>query len=694
MNSKIIRTICFECHSRCGVLLEVKEGKLVGIKGDKEHPISHGYLCPKGRACMEIIYHPERITKPLIRSGTKGKGQFEAVSWDRALDVIAERLLDYREKWGAESVVIGTGTTRGMGPWINRFLTFFGSPNYMAPVNMSGGPLELGNIATCGFTSIPDFASSKCIVLWAHNPPQSWPGLFMQDIKRGLKAGAKLIVVDPRGIPLALKADHWLPIRPGTDTALALGFIHFIIKNELYDKEFVEKWTSGFDRLAEHVASFTPEKCAEITWLSTDAIESAALTYAHTKPACIGGGIGGLCQSVNAFDIWRSLTILTAITGNLEVPGGSLKYTPPTGSRSHYGDDFSAYRNLPEEKAKKTLNLPQYPLLAPIPIFPEAAWKAILEHKPYPVKAIGLFANNPMCSYANSQYVKKALTALDFLFTADYFHTPTTELADVILPPAHWTERDDVEDLVMKGYVFCQPKAVEPVPECRSEKQIFIDLAQKMGLEGYWKTVEESLDYRLEPVGMTFEEFKKVGQIANPVVYKSYEKNNGFETPSGKVELYADYLEDMGIAPLPNFREPPESPVSRPDLWQEYPLVLTTGGRNLVYYHSAHRNIHSLRKRSPDPELEIHPETAAALGIEDGEWVYLATPRGRIEIKARFFEHIHRKVVHAPHGYWYGVENGWERVNINMVTDNQPPTCPVTASVPVRGLLCRVEKQK
>jgi len=428
--------------------------------------------------------------------------------------------------------------------------------------------------------------------------------------------------------------------------------------------------------------------------LSTDAIESAALTYAHTKPACIGGGIGGLCQSVNAFDIWRSLTILTAITGNLEVPGGSLKYTPPTGSRSHYGDDFSAYRNLPEEKAKKTLNLPQYPLLAPIPIFPEAAWKAILEHKPYPVKAIGLFANNPMCSYANSQYVKKALTALDFLFTADYFHTPTTELADVILPPAHWTERDDVEDLVMKGYVFCQPKAVEPVPECRSEKQIFIDLAQKMGLEGYWKTVEESLDYRLEPVGMTFEEFKKVGQIANPVVYKSYEKNNGFETPSGKVELYADYLEDMGIAPLPNFREPPESPVSRPDLWQEYPLVLTTGGRNLVYYHSAHRNIHSLRKRSPDPELEIHPETAAALGIEDGEWVYLATPRGRIEIKARFFEHIHRKVVHAPHGYWYGVENGWERVNINMVTDNQPPTCPVTASVPVRGLLCRVEKQK
>jgi len=692
MSLKIIRSICFECHSRCGVLLEVKEGKLVGIKGDKEHPISHGYLCSKGRACMEIIYHPERITKPLIRTGVKRKGQFEASSWDQALDVIAGRLLDYREKWGAESVVIGTGTTRGMGPWINRFLTLFGSPNYMAPANMSGGPLEVGSIATCGFPIMPDFASSKCIVLWAHNPPQSWPGLFMHDIKQGLKAGAKLIVVDPRGTPLARKADHWLPIRPGTDTALLLCFINIIIKNELYDEEFVRKWTSGFNRLAEHVASFTPEKCAEITWLSADAIESAAFTYARTKPACISGGPAGVCQAVTAFDISRSITILSAITGNLEVPGGSLKYIPPTGNRSHYGEDFCAYRNLPEEQAKKKLNL-DYPLLGPVPIPPETAWKAILEQKPYAVKAIGLFANNPMCAYANSQHVKKALTALDFLFMADYFHTPTTELADVILPPAHWTERDDVEDFIMKGYLFYQPKAVEPVPECRSERQIFIDLAQKIGLEGYWKTLEEAFDYRLEPVGMTFEEFKKVGQIANPVVYKSYEKNNRFETPSGKVELYANYLEDMGIEPLPNFREPPESPVSRPDLWQEYPLVLTTGGRNLVYYHSAHRNIPSLRKHSPDPEIEIHPETAAQLGIEDGEWVYLVSPRGRIEIKVRLFKHIHPKVVHAPHGYWYGVENGWKRVNINMITDNQP-ICPVTASVPVRGLLCRVEKRK
>ncbi len=693
MSTKTIKTICFDCHSRCGVLVEVKDGKIVGIKGDKDHPLSHGYICPKGQACMEIIYHPERLTKPLKRVGSKGSGQFEEVSWDEALDTIAKRLLDYREQYGGESVVIGMGTTRGMPPWINRFLEIFGSPNWMAPGHMSGGPLAVGSVVTCGFPLMdPDYGSSKCIVLWAHNPEASWPGIYLYFLRKGLKAGAKLIVVDPRGTRIARKANHWLPVKPGTDVALALCFMHVIIENELYDKEFVEKWTDGFDQLRDHVASFTPDRCAEITWISADEIEAAALTFARNKPASIGPGIAGVCQSNDAFDLARSLTILSAITGNLEVPGGNIFHVPPTGDRNCYGSDFDAYNRLPKRKSKKKLGMKQYPLLGTLPIAPELVWDAILEEKPYPVKAIGLFANNPMCAYANSQHVKKALTALDFLFVVDYFHTPTTKMADIVLPAAHWTERDDVEDLLMKNHVFCQPKSVEPVPECRCEKQIFIDLAKKMGLEGYWNTVEESLDYRLEPIGMTYKEFKKVGQFSTPVMYKSYEKRNRFNTPSGKVGLYAKYLEAIGIAPLPHFKEPPESPVSRPDLWKEYPLVLTTGGRNIVYYHSAHRNIPSLRKHAPDPELQIHPKTANELGIEDGEWVYLATPRGRIEIKIKFFEHIHPKVVHSMHGYWYGVEDGWKRVNVNQITDNQHPDV-VTASVSVKGLLCRVEKR-
>jgi thiosulfate reductase/polysulfide reductase chain A len=694
MSPEKVRSICFECHSRCGVILEVKEGRLTRVKGDPDHPHSHGYTCPKGRAAAEIIYHPDRITKPLIKVGGKKSTRFEETSWDRALDIISESLLMNREKWGAESVVIGTGTTRGTAPYINRFLTLFGSPNFMAPSNMSGGPIVLGSAATCGFSLVdPDYANSRCILLWAHNPESSWPGLYMYDIRQGLKTGAKLIVIDPRGTRLAKKADFWLQIRPGTDVALVLCFINIIIENNLYDKEFVDNWTTGFDKLREHVSSFTPKRCAEITWLSAHDIEEAALAFGSTKPACIGPGMAGVCQANDAFDLTRALTILSAITGNLECKGGNLNCIPPTRKRSCYGPEYSAFDNLPKEQARKKLGLDQLPLigLIPIPSPPQVVWPAIENHSPYPVKAVGLFANNSVCAYPNSARVSKALGSLDFLFAVDYFHTPTTALADVILPPAHWVERDEIEDLLMKNHVFCQAKAVDPVPECRDEKQILVDLANKMGLTGYWNSVQETLDYRLEPVGMTFEEFKKAGKVANPITYKGYEKYGKFRTPSGKVELYAEYLTMMGISPLPNFSEPDEGPVSSPELFEEYPLILTTGGRNIVYYHSSHRNIPSLRKRSPDPQLQIHPLTAQDLDIDDGEWVYVVTPRGRVKIRACYFEDIHPGVVHSPHGYWYGIEDGWKRLNINLIT-NDEPLCPVTGSVPIKSLLCRIEK--
>jgi thiosulfate reductase / polysulfide reductase chain A len=695
MSRASVRSICFECHSRCGVILEVEDGKLLRVKGDHDHPHSHGYTCPKGRAAAEMIYHPDRITSPLVKTGGKESTRFEKTTWDRALGIIAERLLDAKEKWGAESVVFGTGTTRGMAPYLNRFLALFGSPNFMAPSNMSGGPIVLGSGATCGFGLVdPDYAESGAILLWAHNPESSWPGLYLYDINEGLKKGAKLIVVDPRGTRFARKADCWLRIRPGTDVALALCFINVIIRNDLYDHEFVEKWTAGFDRLKEHVSEWTPERCAGITWVPAGLIEEAAILFARTKPASIGPGMGGVCQANDAFDLTRALTILSAITGNLDVKGGNLNCVPPTKKRSCYGPDFSAFENLPKEQGDKKLGLKQFPLFRfiPIPSPPQVVWPAIEKGEPYPVKAAGLWANNSVCAYPNSARVRSALSSLDFLFAVDYYHTPTTELADVILPPAHWSERDEIEDLLMKNHVFAQVKALDPVPECRDEKQILVDLARVMGLDGYWKSVGEMLDYRMEPVGITFEELKEKGFFATPLVYRGYEKFGKFRTPTGKVELYAEYLTMMGIPPLPGFREPDESPVSTPGLLEEFPLILTTGGRNIIYYHSSHRNIPSLKKRSPDPELQIHPDTAKSLGIEDGEWVNLSSPRGTVEIRARFSDDLHPKVVHSPHGYWYGVEDGWKRVNINMLTADEP-LCPVTGSVPIKALLCRVEKR-
>lgn len=703
MSTTIVKSSCFEagCHSRCGVLLEVKDGKIISIKGDKDHPLSQGFMCNKGRAFREVVDHPERITRPMLRVGEKRSGRFEPVSWDKALDTIAENLLDLREKYGAETFVIGAGTVRGNHCHINRFLQLYGSPNFMSPINMSGGPVIMASAVISGMGILgPDIANTKCIVLWGHNPEHSFPGLYNVAVKKALKDGAKMIVIDPRGIRPALKADHWLQLRPGTDAALALGMVNYVIENDLYDKEFVENYTIGFNRLKEHVKTFTLDRCAEITGVPAEEIKAATITLAKAESAALAPGMASMCQQSNAFQIGRAMTCLAAITGNLDIPGGTANWQFPHGDRHLLGAHYDVCMNLPKEQADKQLARLTFPLwnFMPLPMPCETVWPAMIEGKPYPVKAAGFFASNAMCSYGNSKMVKEALSCLDFMFCVDFFHTPTTLLADVILPAAHWTERDDIEDCIMQNRVFACPKAVEPVGECWNEKQMFSELAKKMGLEGFWKTVDESLDDRLETAGLTYAELKEKQWHGVPMVYKSYEKD-GFVTGSKKVELYSELCESMGYSGLPVFEESFESPVSTPELLEEYPLILTTGGRNIFNYHSSLRNIPSLRKLAPDPELQINPETARSLNIEDGEWVNVITPRGRVEQKARYFEHIKPSVVHVPHGYWYGktdspddIENGWENHNINQVTDNQH-LCPATASVPTKAALCRVEKQ-
>jgi anaerobic selenocysteine-containing dehydrogenase len=702
MGSKIVKSSCFEagCHSRCGVLLEVKDGKIVSITGNKEHPLSQGYMCPKGRAFREVVDHPERISRPLIRVGEKGSGRFEPISWDQAIETIADRLLEIRKKYGAEALVFGAGTVRGNHTHINRFLALYGSPNFMSPINMSGGPVIMASAVISGMGILgPDIANTKCITLWGHNPEHSFPGLYGLAVKKAIQNGAKLIVIDPRGTRIARRADHWLQIRPGTDAALALCMINVVIENDLYDKHFVENWTVGFDRLKDHVKDFTLDRCANITGIPARDIESASITFARAESAALAPGMASMCQQSNAFQIGRAMTCLAAITGNLDIPGGTANWQFPHGDRHLLGPHYDVCLNLPKEQAAKQLARLQFPLWnsIPLPMPCETVWPAMIAGKPYPVKAAGLFASNAMCSYGNSKMVKAALQNLDFLFCVDFFHTPTTLLADVILPPAHWTERDDIEDCIMQNHVFACPKAVEPVGECRNEKQMFSDLAKKMGLEGFWKTVKESLDHRLEPAGITYTELKEMSWHCVPMVYKNYEKN-GFLTGSKKVELYSELCERMGYSGLPVFEESFESPLSTPELTTEYPLILTTGGRNIFNYHSSLRNIPSLRKLAPDPELQINPETANDLNIGDGEWVNVITRRGKVEQRARYFEHIHPNVVHVPHGYWYGendspaeIEDGWNRRNINQLTDNEH-LCPATASVPTKAMLCRVEK--
>lgn len=556
-------------------------------------------------------------------------------------------------------------------------------------------PCHSGSVHTCGFTILgdPDYGNSKCVVIWGKDVEASYRGTFYLSIQKALKQGAKLIVIDPRKIGLAKKADVWLQVRPGTDCALALGMINVIIKEKLFDNEFVEKWTVGFDRLARHVEDYSPEKVAKITWVSADKIIEAGRMIAKFSPTAIGAGTGGLDQNTNSFQTGRAMAILASITGNLDIPGGNIDHVLILKDKSTMASIYDApYRRLKPEQIQKRLSYGKIIKNDGIMLsHPTLVWRAINEGKPYPIKAMLGVGQNPVVARENSKMIHQTLMKLDFFACFDLFMNPTNEIADLVLPVAHWSERDEIIDAYTKNYIFCHRKVVEPPENCWEDKKIIVEIAKKLSLTDYWKSVTECLDNRLLRTGMTFEEFNKKGMLKGPINFKKYIKYGGFKTPSKKVELYAEHLKKIGVDPLPIFKEPPESPVSTPELAKKYPLILITGIKTIGYLHSSHRNIDRLRRLVPEPILEIHPDAAKVRHIEDGEWVSIETQRGQIVHKARFNPALNPEVVTAQHGWWYGYKDGWKTVNINVLTDDKNHD-PNVGSGALKGLLCEVRK--
>ncbi len=685
-----VKSICRMCHGGCGVVVHVENGKAVKIEGDRDHPLNRGYLCPKGLASIEIAYHPNRLRYPLKRVGEKGEGKWVRVSWGEALEDISSRLMELKEQYGAESVVFAHGTNREYLHMVIRLAHAFGSPNVTSPGYVCYYPRVATSVITCGNLPIADYdGNPECIVLWGCNPLDTSPDEYCAaQLSRALRRNPKLLIVDPRETRLTSKADFWLKLRPGTDAALALGMLNVIIEDELYDHKFVENWTVGFEKLRERVASFKPERVEEITWVPAETIKRAAEIYATTKPAAIHWGVK-IEQNVNCTNAIRALLALMAVTGNLDARGGNVLFSPPPVVRMA---DFMLKKNLSEEQKRKVLGGEHKLSAMGSTIPPMYVVKAILEEKPYPVKAMLAFGTNPLLTWPNSKQVKEALLKLDFLVVVDLFMTPTAELADYVLPAATWLEIDDVAFFFFRaGYVMARRKAIE-VEECWSDHKIVIELAKRLGLrEFFWNSVEEYLDYILSPSGMTWKEFAEKGILKAPIRYRKYE-SEGFKTPSGKVELYSSVLESMGYDPLPNYVEPPETPYSRPDLVSEYPLVLTTGARSPYFFHSEHRQIKSLRKSQPDPFVDINPETAESLGIKEGDWVWIETPRGRVKQKARFRD-IHPKVVSAQHAWWFPERDsdlhGCFESNINVVTSGEYRD-PCFGAAIFNSMLCRI----
>jgi anaerobic selenocysteine-containing dehydrogenase len=701
---KIIKTSCCSCHGGCGVLVTVEGGTITGIEGNTEWP-TRGTMCSKGLASGQHINNPNRILYPMRRTGKRGGGKWQRISWEEALDTIASKMKDYIAEYGANSVSISQGTSRGYTQYSARFRNSVGTAHSLGAAHVCYFPrLEIFGI-TVGARLYCDYHGwggqfPKTQIVWAKQleitNADGEMGVWFLD---SLDKAKNLILVDPRATALGGRANLWLQLRPGTDAALALGMMNVIINEGLYDREFVANWTHGFDKLRDRVQEYPPSRVAEITWVPENKIIQAARMFATDTPGCIQIG-EPVEASNNTSQNLRAIICLAAITGNIERPGSMVSWVSTAVLlMEHFGVEV----HLPKESRQTAVAADLYKLHAPNWGSTPTILRQLKEGKA-PIRMLHSQGGNILLSGTNTKEVFAGLMNLEFISVADIFMSPLVEYADIVLPVAHWLETDGIWDMHPAFYVSAINKVVDPPGEAWPDSKILNELGKRIVPQYWFKDVEEMLNYQLRNAGMTWEEFKEKGLLARPgeeqpyYKYKTdyWRKGGGFATPTGKVELYSTVMESMGYDPLPHYIEPNESPYSTPELAKEYPLILTTGGRSPYYFHSQYRQIPWLRQLQPYPITQIHPETAKKLGIASGDWVWIETPRGRIKQVAELFGGIALGVVRVQAQWWYpempAPDHGFMISNANVLTSSDPPFDPAIGSTSMRALLCKVYK--
>jgi anaerobic selenocysteine-containing dehydrogenase len=699
--TQVRKSACRMCHGGCGVLVHMVDGAIVRITGDRDSPLNKGLLCPKGMAGAEIVTHPDRLTHPMKRIGARGDGRWARIPWDEAYDIIAEKLQRIIAENGPESIVIGTGTGRHHCNFVPRFANALGTPNWCEPGHAQCFFPRV-NVARMTFGGLPvcDYYGETrpaCVLVWGHNPLNSGPdGELPFHTRRLIEAGkTKYVVVDPRRTKIAERAAVWLQVRPGTDDALALAMINTIIAERLYDEAFVNRWTYGFDRLAAHVRSFTPEWAAPITWVNAATIRAGARLFAATRPATLEWGCA-IEHTPSSIQTARAIALLPALTGNIDVPGGWVLGSPIATPVPSLAD------NVPPQVQAKRLGAQEFRVLGQANVQPSAhipaVFRAMRTGEPYPVRAFLVFGNNPLLTYANSKLVAESLEKLEFLTVMDLFMTPSAARADLVLPAASWLELDAMPAFpyFAENAVLAQQKLAQ-VGECKADEVVFAELARRMKLPVGTEDPVAVYDAQLAGTGVTFDELRERGALWQPMRYRKYERE-GFKTESGKVELYSLALEKLGYPPLPHYSEPPESPVSTPEVAQDFPYVLTTGARIMNFFTSEHRQLGRLRRNRRDPIVELHPDTARAHGIRDGDWVAIATRRGKIRQRAQITDGIDPRVINVEFGWWFperkDAERGVWESNANVLTSMAPPYDPAMGTYQLRALLCRIEREQ
>ena len=665
------------CHLGCGILMYTDdEGRLVKVEGDPENPFNQGRLCVRCLDLPEVVYSPDRILHPLKRAREdRGKDKWEPIGWDEALDEIAGKILAAKEEFGPESVAFYSGTGRDIGQYITRLCWGFNSPNFV--FLMSGQSCYSPRVAGCFSTSgsfwvgdysqqfpdrydNPDWKRPDLIVIWGNNPIVSnSDGLYGHWVVDCLKMGSRAIVVDPRMIWLASKAEHYLQIRPGTDGALALGIVNYLIENDLYDHEFVSLWCYGFEELAERAKEYPLDEVAKITDLPAEDIVAVARAIADSDAVTLQWGVA-IDQIKETIPTAQAVLAIFEITGNIGKPGTMQQPASILNYAAGWGSEFL----VPEQEAKR-IGQDEHPLIKMG--FQECVTddyiKCLETGKPYPIKVAWMQTTNPLaCTGVDAKRTLDAHMNIETIVYVDLFMTPTSmALADYFLPACTYAERNGlrVGDGAQRAETI--NKAIEPLGESRSDMQICLDIGKRISPEAWpWDTVEDMYSNILAETGHTFEEMQELAPGYPPFEYHMHEQGLlradgkvGFDTATGRIELWCSMYNNLGLDPLPSYEEPVPSPLSTSELCEEYPLVLTTGARLWGMFHSEHRQIPRMRALHPEPLVYVNPKTAADFGVKDGDWVWVENHRGRCKRVVKETPIVNERTASTDHAWWH-----------------------------------------
>ncbi len=708
------RCLCGVCSAGCWIVASLDaRGRLVSVRPETGTPMGH--LCKLGEHAPEIVYAPHRVLHPLRRKGKKGSLDFERVSWDEAFEEIVQRLEALKEAHGPEAAAVYTGVgsferslcdvfqPRGVAVSSASSVLFpFGSPNTMGvgalcyvAYGMIAPHVTTGKMLVDLFN---DIEHAELVVVWGTNPATDLPPVDLGRILDARRRGAEVVVVDPRRTETARLADaDWIPIRPGTDGALALGLSHVLIEEELFDEAFARDWTRGFDDFARYAGHFRPEEVERLTTVPAGTVRDLARRLARARGAS-QLMYTGLEYSPSGVQAIRAALTAWALAGQLDVPGGRCfrmngndfplnregHVANPGGNVRIGRDRFPVYVHYRDEA--NAIGLPD----------------AVLEGRPYPVRALIVQGASITTSWPDPARWKETLASLDLLVCIDRQLTADAAFADFVLPAATAFE---IDSYMVYGPVFrLREKVIEPLGEARNDFFIMAELARRLGYgDRYPQSAEALLRHVLAGSGFTLEAVREAGgTVAIPakmMAYRKWEKGllrpdgkPGFPTPSGKFEIASTVLEEFGYDPLPVFSEPAEGPTASPGLLERYPLVFNSGARTRNAFHTQHRGVPALAREQPEPVVTLNDADARARGIEEGDLVRIATPRASITMRARVTPDIAKGCIEANHagGSPVGPE-AWRLRNVNALTDLEQFD-PISGFPVYKALLCEVSK--